>query len=429
MSDKKTHYEEDGKVIDVEIISEEEVEDFDNYDHLDEGEYVFYEETDEDDAPTEEIIIESETKKTKNKKTKKVKSKKDKKSKGAKNKMNTIIAIVVLCLVAGGTYFAWNRFFSKEKVDIFEYIEVKYTGVDGSAIAGIEPIDPMTNQDAKDLVDNAIFTFEPSNTGLKNGDKLTVKVKLNSEFEKEFNEKKKLASTSKEYTVDLYSEASTIDPFDGLVVDFSGKQGEGKASVDKSGVKAPDAATKNILSNVEYVVSKDSKLNQGDTVEVSLKYNEAVRKELKAKNMSFKTEKKNYIVEGLAVSPESVKDIENVNDLSKSALDALKNKHAEKGLKAENYQKSLTCYAQTPKLQSNAYDELNGTAFSDGTLMFVYTYQLDGKTYADNMGYTNIVYNNGKIDQNAKILTSPKQEKSSLEKIQGELNTNGFKCD
>lgn len=192
------------------------------------------------------------------------------------------VAAVLLIFVLGGS----------KSVDLNKYITVTYNGVDTVGTADAEfdynafikdnrsrikftkqakreaQMLGYKDTDAADLLYQAYiagyYYIDPSDH-LSNGDTVTLSWSFSDEDIQDIKDKVNvdLKYESKDFTVDGLPKAETFDPFDGLVVTWTGVDTAGSVELDTS--KVPSEAY-----YFQYTVDKDSGLSNGDTVTVTL---------------------------------------------------------------------------------------------------------------------------------------------------------------
>ncbi len=108
-----------------------------------------------------------------------------------------VAAAVVIGVFAG--YRVWDTYFNKTKVDVFEFITVKYSGLSGEGkakiVRGTPVIDDSKVVEFLDDVKYEVTTL----SGLSNGDTVQVVAKLNNALLEKY--KLKVDTTTKTFTV------------------------------------------------------------------------------------------------------------------------------------------------------------------------------------------------------------------------------------
>ncbi len=206
-----------------------------------------------------------------------------------KNKIIGIAAAAVVVLVVAVAMIL-NM---KKKVNINDYITVKFTGYDTVGQAKCELDEDalvmailkaqgkkVTESDLNSLsslssafqvmvkVENdAYLNYQLSQTSdLSNGDKVTLKITCSKELEKSLGIN--LVSKDKEYTVSDLDAATQIDPFDYLNVTFSGTSPNASVSL-KNTADSSDS----FLKNLYFSADKSSGISAGDTITVKVSAN------------------------------------------------------------------------------------------------------------------------------------------------------------
>ena len=181
----------------------------------------------------------------------------------------TIILCVVVLLTSCGS----------KSIDIFQYIDVEFSGIDTQGRAYVKYSDDLENalmtaagyKDGDDpfqylgvllLIDAEISP----NTGLTNGDKVTVKMKSN---QKAFDTYKiKFTNMEKTFEVSGLIEAESIDLFSDMELVL-----EGASPFLR--VTAKNRSQDEFLKTVQYTNDNNQNVAIGDTVTVKVSYSEA----------------------------------------------------------------------------------------------------------------------------------------------------------
>ncbi|MBQ7069655.1 MAG: zinc ribbon domain-containing protein [Ruminococcus sp.] len=132
------------------------------------------------------------------------------------------------------------------------------------------------------------------NKNLKNGDKVTVKVKYPESYLK--SKKIKLTNTEFEVTVKGLQKGTKLDPFKDINVSFSGFNGKGTASVDCSSELYGN------LYGLDY--SYTSELSNGDSYPVTVRFYYEVKKSGKQSYIEYN--KKYYIIDNEAAGTDQL---------------------------------------------------------------------------------------------------------------------------
>lgn len=200
-------------------------------------------------------------------------------------KNHTIPILILIACVAAAVIFAIRLLPSENSIDMSNYVTVTYSGDNGTGTVDVEfdydyfclsllPDDvstqlsgsleaidyaSQTGDSSYDVVQSLQYTVEPD-SGLSNGDTVTINFTMNEDALKQTH--RKLKSTKLTYTVEGLLSEGEIDIFKNLHVTFTGIEPRGEASVQGD-------FHDDVLSNIEYVLDKDSGLSNGDTVTVS----------------------------------------------------------------------------------------------------------------------------------------------------------------
>ncbi len=204
-----------------------------------------------------------------------------------------------LALIAVGIFLLY--YFSFTRIDASKIYKVTYEGVNGKGRADVG-LDEESEKIA-DLIEDCIddgdlqlaflissldFDVE-DNEDLSNGDK--VKVTLDYDKEEFDDYKIKFSNTTFEITVEDLKEATELDLFKDLTVNFEGVDGYGTASINNSSVDSF------AYMYVQYSLKEDSSnLKNGDTVTVVADVSESI---LNDNGYTTSVFEKEYTVEGL----------------------------------------------------------------------------------------------------------------------------------
>ena len=147
---------------------------------------------------------------------------------------------------------------------------------------------------------NAISYNLDKNSGLSNGDVVTLEVTVDSERAEQLGYK--ISSFSKTYTVSDLSEPQIADVFDGLTVEFSGVSPDGEAEI---------TSVPTLDFDVYYSLDASENLSNGDIVTVTAEYDndEAIEA-----GYVVETTSRTYEVEGL------LSYLTDANDITKKNL-------------------------------------------------------------------------------------------------------------
>ncbi|MBP3338733.1 MAG: hypothetical protein J6L69_04960 [Lachnospiraceae bacterium] len=220
------------------------------------------------------------------------------------SKKKVIIILAVLIIVAAIVigYFAISYYLKKEIV-LNDYLEISYDGYDGEAMAKykidyvglVEDLTEDFGLSKYDLLEIAYET-EKDITGkidvtekLKNGDEITFEwdVKDIKSYEKRYDCRIKYESESVE--VKGLEESVAYDPFDDLIVTFSGISPNGTVEIDSTKIKYND------YLGFEANVTKN--LKNGDVIKVFI--DSDYERYGKENGFHIVESEKEYTVEGL----------------------------------------------------------------------------------------------------------------------------------
>ncbi len=222
------------------------------------------------------------------------------------NKLSYLLLVVglVMSMVVGCS--------SSDKgktVDCQQLIEVGFTGVEGYATptyvfnsdiaSDRDAMDKMfpdnTRKEAEEILRELFDALEitvEEYEALKNGDKITVKV--NSDEAEDILDEYglKLSNTSFEVEVEDLEKGEVIDPFEKLVITFSGYETDGMVIIDAEEVDS-------ILLQHGYFSTESYELKNGDSVKVVYEITEAAEADLLEDGYVLSAKEKTYTASGL----------------------------------------------------------------------------------------------------------------------------------
>lgn len=198
--------------------------------------------------------------------------------------------VLLLAIILGGC--------GKQKVDITQYIDVRFSGVDGKASATVKLDIPALEDEVltfgKDDITPAevaaIITLEASmgceadiSEGLSNGDS----IKISIFWDEEAAEKCGFVFTGNEMTIEVndLKEAEELDIFADMEITYSGIAPEGTVQIE-----AED------FNIIRFSVTPDSHLRNGDTITVTA---EADWEKFEENGYIATNTEKTFTVEGL----------------------------------------------------------------------------------------------------------------------------------
>jgi hypothetical protein len=239
-----------------------------------------------------------------------------------------VAAAVVLIIVA--MILISNR---KKKIDLNDYVTVNFSGYDTKGTASInvdyttlasdlqnalgkktnsyQSISDYEDFDLGDVIDalDDIGDYGSLTSGLSwdldktedlsNGDKVTLTFQYDNDAAAKY--KIKFVGDEKEITVDGLTSVKEIDPFENVTVEFSGTSPNASASVSHD-------STENALEYVDYSLSKNSGIEKGETVTVSVEYDEEDM--LESYGCVLSTTSKDFVCEDVDEYVSSLADID-----------------------------------------------------------------------------------------------------------------------
>lgn len=145
---------------------------------------------------------------------------------------------------------------------------------------------------------NSIELTPDKTTDLSNGDEIIVTITYDNNLAKK--NKQKFTGKTAKFTVEGLSDIAVVDPFEGLTVSFNGVNGSGYLSLEYD----------NRLTEVSvysFSYDKYSELSNGDTVTLTLNYDEDYTAQYYGRTYSVST--KSFTVSGLASYMDSISDL------------------------------------------------------------------------------------------------------------------------
>lgn len=211
---------------------------------------------------------------------------------------------------------------------------------------------------AVNSMDYSIVSDKKEN--FSNGD--VIKIKLS------YNEKKlqeagiNISDPEFDYTISGLTEATNIDPFDGLKVEFTGISPNVKTQIDTSG------CNEYVRNNVNFIMDRnDGSLANGEKINITIYYDE-YKAEQNAVNITSTS--KEYTVEGALEYPANLNgvnltEIENqFNDMLESALSEHKIYVGYKGNLPDDWSAEGQITKVEPKIVLKAYlNSKNNTSY------------------------------------------------------------------
>lgn len=204
-------------------------------------------------------------------------------------KVGISVMVLLLAIVLGGC--------GKQKVDITQFIDVRFSGIDGKAVAtvkfdfpALEEVLTFGKDDITPAEAAAIIALEASmeceadiSEGLSNGDS----IKISIFWDKEAAKKCGVVFTGNEMTIEVtgLKEAEEIDIFADMEITYSGIAPEGTVKI-----AAED------FNVIRFIVTPDSHLRNGDTITVTA---EADWEKFEEKGYIVTNREKTFTVEGL----------------------------------------------------------------------------------------------------------------------------------
>ena len=211
-----------------------------------------------------------------------------------------ILLIVILC--------------KDEKINLNSYLDIKYSGYDGTGNAdfeinysaimkdyaeeiGIETEKEMYifTQDLSECVHGELNKTE----GLSNGDEIYFKWKVDVKTLENKYDIELLFDDVYE-KVSVLEEIVAFDPFEDVVIEFTGMSKNGDAKIVSKNEE---------YSWIEYKISKDYSLSNGDKITVEVKNNDKIQQYCLENGIKFSRTEKEFTVEGLGYYFSTIKDI------------------------------------------------------------------------------------------------------------------------
>ncbi|CAM3646887.1 hypothetical protein ERUR111494_04905 [Erysipelothrix urinaevulpis] len=396
--------------------------DEENYDELDESIEELEEIIVEEPQEIEEVIVEKVVEKQSKKRSNGKKGKQTVKTKTKQSKRNGLIAIGLLLVVSLGLFLSWRFYFSYTTVNPFDIIEIKEIGADGQAYLEIIKPESYETQDDEEIMAKIDFEIH-KNENLSKGDKRDIKVLISDDDKKELSNKKiRLKPMKLEYEVGALNEVEEIDVLADLSVEtVSEKNSYRIVSVE---AQLSDLELKELLA---FKLPKNLvKANENYTIEVI--ETKELDKYLVDHGLKLKRTSIELTLESKERVPENTQEISNLSELEEMAKSQIISDYQAREGNYQNFVTHSVCFTAEPQNKDNAKDANSNQRYEQGSLMFIFSFDLDGEAFADNYGYTNLVLKDGVIDESVMKTIRPKQSNASLDSITKELRNNNFTC-
>lgn len=199
------------------------------------------------------------------------------------------VMVLLLAIALGGC--------GKQKVDITQFVDVSFTGIDGKATAtvkfdfpALEEVLTFGKDDVTPAEAAAIITLEDSleceadiAKELSNGDNVRISIFWDEEAAKKCG----VVFTGNEMTIEVtgLKEAEELDIFTDMEVTYSGIAPEGQAKI-----------TAETFNSISFIVTPDSNLRNGDIITITA---EADWEKLETEGYIVTIREKTFTVEGL----------------------------------------------------------------------------------------------------------------------------------
>ena len=259
------------------------------------------------------------------------------KAKGTFKKIPVFVWPIAVLVLAG--IIALSILISQKKhtMDLNEYLDVQFLGYntiatcdaqwnddfwgDFYAKAAKEPSGPASK--TVDIIQKKFkYTIKP-NKGLSNGDKVTITWNVDKKyFKKHYG--LNIKCEDKTIKVEDLEKITTFNPFDGIKINFSGIDGDGRADYE---VISDDP----MYTDFDFYISDDYNLSNGDVIKVELQmrglYSDEEMTDACAEkyNMAPTQFVKKYTVKGLGKYVSNVSELtdKNLKPLLRTADDAI----------------------------------------------------------------------------------------------------------
>lgn len=385
---------------------------------------------DDEEVYTDEQVVETPDKKrSKSKQSKKngkkSSSKKPRKEKVKKrqSKNNVIVALGIILLIGTIVYGSWAFYFSFEEINPFDLIQIEEKGGDDQGY--LEIIRDNVGLDEKETLVLDVVEFKiDDNEALSQGDKRDIHIMLDDQSKNRLKDEKiRLKPTTLTYKVRALGDVELIDVFENMDVQYEVKGP--KVRIDTIEPVVSDLELKELLS----FTYPEGILKMGEKFEIELEETDRLETYLLDHGIKIDKYKESFVVEDLEYLPETIDDIPNVDDLKKNALETIETYYLEKDEIESKFRISDVCFTNDAENNENAKDQTYAHTYENGSLMFVVEYDVEDESYADAIGYTNIVMKNGEVDGEKIRLMHPLHEETTRNDILGELKANKFNCD
>lgn len=245
--------------------------------------------------------------------------------------MKKIIRSIVLAALLVAVMCSLTACGSKIEVDVSQYLNVKFSGIDGQGTAHADfdnadfeyEIMHQWKEDEKTFEKlgqltalELSFNYELDKTeGLKNGDKVKISMTYNEEKAKEVG--CKLSNTSKTITVEGLKEPISIDPFDPAQFSFTVEGVAPFAYVD-------DVRDRGV-NGVTYEYENSSDLKNGDVITITATLDPQMAER---EGYVLSRNEMTYTVEGLNMVPQNISDLtsDNIQQLKDICLETVENR-------------------------------------------------------------------------------------------------------
>ncbi len=192
-----------------------------------------------------------------------------------------LIGVSVLFLLIGFMYLNYLRY---KPIDLNEFVTIQLDGIEGYATLNVsfdydsfkekyedEIVFKNDSSSSLSVVEDGIHlekVYDTSNgEGYSNGDSVTYSWKIDDVVNSKI--KNSFVYKNIDYKVEGLQAVEAFDPFEKIEVTFSGIEPDGKATLVNNYTKTDKAY------NLTYVLDKKDGLSNGDTVVVSIEYNDA----------------------------------------------------------------------------------------------------------------------------------------------------------
>lgn len=209
-----------------------------------------------------------------------------------KKKVNVFLMAAVMVLLLAGC--------GKQKVDLSEYVNVTYTGLNSKGTATVDiDFDAMENfliDEKADDKDNLQRLLELGSSisceldkaeDLSNGDKVVVSIKWDDEIAEKYN--LAFSGKTKEFEVSGLEEGKVIDLFHDISLEYSGIS-------PNANVTVCNTSKDSYVSGINFTVEKSYEIANGDEIRVTADVNTADAEE---KGYIIEEKEKVFTAEGI----------------------------------------------------------------------------------------------------------------------------------